>query len=102
MANLSTLPDLIPWPFLICSRAGVVLFANPLVNRTLGRPIQVGTDINDLFMELDNGRAVSTLLYAAARWSAWSGMLELRNNRHCETRSISSLPMMPWSMACRS
>jgi PAS domain S-box-containing protein len=79
MANLSTLPDLIPWPFLICNRAGVVLFANPLVNRTLGRPIQVGTDINDLFMELDNGRAVSTLLYAAARWSAWSGLLELRN-----------------------
>ena len=79
MANLSTLPDLIPWPFLICNRAGVVLFANPLVQRAVGRPIKVGTDINTLFMELDNGRAVSTLLYAAARWSAWSGLLELRN-----------------------
>ena len=30
MADLSTLPEVLPWPFMVCSRKGEVLFANPL------------------------------------------------------------------------
>jgi signal transduction histidine kinase/CheY-like chemotaxis protein len=80
MADLSTLPDVLPWPFMVCSRKGEVLFANPLVERTVGRKVQVGTTIDRLFLELENGQPASTLLRSAARWSAWSGMLELRND----------------------
>ena len=79
MADLSTLPDLLPWPFLVCSRKGEILFANPLVDRAVGRKVQAGMNIDKLFLELENGLPASTLLHSAARWSAWSGMLELRN-----------------------
>lgn len=79
MADLSTLPDLLPWPFLVCSRKGEILFANPLIARTVGYKVQVGTNIDKLFLELETGLPASTLLQSAARWSAWSGMLELRN-----------------------
>lgn len=79
MADLSTLPDLLPWPFLVCSRKGEILFANQLVERTVGRKTPVGTNVDKLFLELENGQPASTLLHSAARWSAWSGMLELRN-----------------------
>ena len=79
MADLSTLPDLLPWPYMVCNRAGLVLYANPSVDRALGRRVRAGMDVNLLFLELDNGRPISSLLYNAARWSAWSGLLELRN-----------------------
>ena len=80
MADLSTLPDLLPWPYMVCNRAGLVLYANPSADRALGRRVRAGLDVNLLFHELDNGRPISSLLYNAARWSAWSGLLELRNN----------------------
>lgn len=79
MADLSTLPDLLPWPFMVCNRAGLVLYANPSADRALGRRVRAGMDINLLFLELDDGRAISSLLHNAARWSAWSGVLEIRN-----------------------
>ncbi len=79
MADLSTLPDLLPWPYMVCNRAGLVLYANPSADRALGRRVRAGMDVNLLFLELDNGRPISSLLYNAARWSAWSGLLELRN-----------------------
>ena len=79
MAELSTLPDLLPWPYMVCNRAGLVLFANASADRALGRRVRAGMDINLLFLELDDGRAISSLLHNAARWSAWSGMLEIRN-----------------------
>jgi len=79
MADLSTLPDLLPWPYMVCNRAGLVLYANPSADRALGRRVRAGMDINLLFLELDNGRPISSLLYNAARWSAWSGVLEIRN-----------------------
>ena len=79
MADLSSLPDLLPWPYLVCNRAGLVLHANPSADRALGRRVRAGMDVNLLFLELDNGRPISSLLYNAARWSAWSGLLELRN-----------------------
>ncbi len=84
MADLSTLPDLLPWPFLVCSRKGEVLYANSLVERATGRKVAPGLAIDQIFLELENGLPVSTLLHSAARWSAWSGMLELRNNRQGE------------------
>ena len=80
MADLSTLPDLLPWPYMVCNRAGLVLYANPSADRALGRRVRAGMDVNLLFLELDNGRPISSLLYNAARWSAWSGLLEIRNN----------------------
>jgi len=79
MADLSTLPDLLPWPYMVCNRAGLVLYANPPADRALGRRVRAGMDINLLFLELDDGRAISSLLHNAARWSAWSGMIEIRN-----------------------
>ena len=79
MADLSSLPDLLPWPYMVCNRAGLVLHANPSTDRALGRRVRAGMDVNLLFLELDNGRPISSLLYNAARWSAWSGLLELRN-----------------------
>lgn len=79
MADLSTLPEVIPWPFLVCSRKGEVLFANPLVERTVGHKIRPGMSVDRLFLELENGQKASTLLQSAARWSTWSGMLEVRN-----------------------
>ena len=79
MADLSTLPDLLPWPFMVCNRAGLVLYANPSADRALGRRVRAGMDINLLFLELDDGRAISSLVHHAARWSAWSGVLEIRN-----------------------
>lgn len=89
MADLSTLPDLLPWPFLVCNRQGVVLYANELIARTLGRRIQAGTHVDNLFLELDDGRATSALLFSAARWSAWSGMLEIRDpTRIREVKSV--------------
>ena len=48
MAELSTLPDLLPWPFLVCSRKGEILFANPLVDRAVGRKVQAGMNIDKL------------------------------------------------------
>ena len=80
MADLSTLPDLLPWPYMVCNRAGLVLYANPSADRALGRRVRAGMDVNLLFLELDNGRPISSLLYNAARWSAWSGLLEIRND----------------------
>ena len=89
MADLSTLPDLLPWPFLVCNRQGLVLYANELVTRTLGRRVKAGTHVDHLFLELDDGRAASTLLFSAARWSAWSGILETRNpQRIREIKSV--------------
>jgi len=79
MADLSTLPDLLPWPFLVCNRAGKVLYANELITRTLGRRVKAGMHVDQLFLELDDGRAASTLLFTAARWSAWSGIFEVRD-----------------------
>ena len=70
MADLTTLPDLLPWPFLVCSRKGEILFANPLVDRAVGQKVQAGMNIDKLFLELENGQAASTLLHSAARWSA--------------------------------
>ncbi len=95
MADLSTLPEVLPWPFLVCSRKGEVLFANPLVERTVGRKVQVGTNIDRLFLELENGQPVSTLLRSAARWSAWSGMLELRNEDLGEPIRASKIILQP-------
>ena len=89
MADLSALPNLLPWPFLICNRQGVVAYANELIDRTLGRRVQAGTHIDNLFLELDDGRPTSALLFSAARWSAWSGMLEIRDpTRIREVKSI--------------
>jgi PAS domain S-box-containing protein len=89
MADLSTLPDLLPWPFLVCNRHGKVLFANELVSRTMGRRIRAGMQIDHLFLELDDGRAVSALLFTAARWSAWSGIFETRDpQRIREVKSV--------------
>ena len=83
------MPDLLPWPFLVCNRQGVVLYANELVSRTLGRRIKAGTHVDHLFLELDDGRAASTLLFSAARWSAWSGILETRDpQRIREIKSV--------------
>ncbi len=79
MADLSTLPDLLPWPYMVCNRAGLVLYANPSADRALGRRVRAGMDVNLLFHELDNGRPISSLIHHAARWSAWSGLLELRS-----------------------
>ena len=79
MADLSTLPDLLPWPFLVCNRQGLVLYANDLVTRALGRRVKAGTHVDHLFLALDDGRAASALLFSAARWSAWSGILETRD-----------------------
>jgi PAS domain S-box-containing protein len=95
MADLSTLPDVLPWPFLVCSRKGEVLFANPLVERTVGRKVQTGTNIDRLFLELENGQPASTLLYSAARWSAWSGMLELRNAQAGEPIRAAKIILQP-------
>lgn len=78
MTDLSTLPELLPWPFLVCNREGVVLFANTHVARVVGRKSVTGANIDQLFLELENGRPTSSLLYSAARWSAWTGLLELR------------------------
>jgi len=89
MADLSTLPDLLPWPFLVCNRQGLVLYANELVTRALGRRVKAGTHVDHLFLELDDGRAASTLLFSAARWSAWSGILETRDpQRIREIKSV--------------
>lgn len=95
MADLSTLPDLLPWPFLVCSRKGEVLFANPLVERAIGRKVTAGTAIDELFLELDNGLPASSLLHSAARWSAWSGMLELRNRLTGEPIRASKIILQP-------
>jgi two-component system sensor histidine kinase/response regulator len=89
MADLSTLPDLLPWPFLVCNRQGLVLYANELVTRALGRRVKAGTHVDHLFLELDDGRAASALLFSAARWSAWSGILETRDpQRIREIKSV--------------
>ncbi|NBV48902.1 MAG: hypothetical protein EBR95_07700, partial [Verrucomicrobia bacterium] len=95
MADLSTLPDVLPWPFMVCSRKGEVLFSNPVVERTVGRKVQVGTNIDRLFLELENGQPVSTLLRSAARWSAWSGMLELRNDDGGEPIRAAKIILQP-------
>ncbi|NBV53684.1 MAG: PAS domain-containing protein, partial [Verrucomicrobia bacterium] len=95
MAELSTLPDLLPWPFLVCSRKGEILFANPLVDRAVGRKVQAGMNIDKLFLELENGLPASTLLHSAARWSAWSGMLELRNAGQGEPIRASKIILQP-------
>jgi PAS domain S-box-containing protein len=78
MPDLSALPDLLPWPFLVCGRDGRVLHANPLFEKSLGRQLKPRSRIDDIFVEMDNGRPVSSLLFSAARWSSWSGLLELR------------------------
>lgn len=78
MPDLSALPDLLPWPFLVCSRDGRVLHANPLFEKSLGRSVKSRMRIDEIFVEMDNGRPVSSLLFSAARWSSWSGLLELR------------------------
>jgi len=78
MPDLSALPDLLPWPFLVSSRDGKVLHANPLFEKSLGRKLKPRTRIDEIFVEMDNGRPVSSLLFSAARWSSWSGLLELR------------------------
>jgi signal transduction histidine kinase/DNA-binding NarL/FixJ family response regulator len=89
MADLSTLPDLLPWPFLVCNRHGKVLFANELVSRILGRRIKAGIHVDNLFLELDDGRAASALLFSAARWSAWNGVFEIRDPQHIrEVKSV--------------
>ena len=95
MADLSTLPDLLPWPFLVCSRKGEILFANPLVDRTVGRKVQAGMNIDRLFLELENGQPASTLLQSAARWSAWSGLLELRNANQGEPIRAAKIILQP-------
>ncbi|MGA0134629.1 MAG: ATP-binding protein, partial [Opitutales bacterium] len=78
MPDLSALPDLLPWPFLVCNRDGKILHANPLFEKSLGRPIRPRARIDDIFLEMDNGRPASSLFFSAARWSSWSGLLELR------------------------
>ena len=95
MADLSTLPDLLPWPFLVCSRKGEILFANPLVDRAVGRKVQKGMAIDALFLELENGLPASSLLHSAARWSAWNGMLELRNARPGDPIRASKIILQP-------
>ena len=95
MADLSTLPDLLPWPFLVCSRKGEVLYANSLVERTIGRKAAPGLAIDQIFQELENGLPASSLLHSAARWSAWSGMLELRNNRQGEPNRAFKIILQP-------
>ena len=95
MAELSTLPDLLPWPFLVCSRKGEILFANPLVDRAVGRKVQSGMNIDKLFLELENGLPASTLLHSAARWSAWSGMLEVRNANPGDPIRASKIILQP-------
>ena len=95
MADLSTLPDLLPWPFLVCSRQGEVLYANSLVERTIGRKAAPGLAIDQIFQELENGLPASSLLHSAARWSAWSGMLELRNNRQGEPTRAFKIILQP-------
>ncbi len=95
MADLSTLPDVLPWPFLVCSRKGEVIFANPLIERAAGRKVEPGLSIDQIFLELENGLPASSLLHSAARWSAWSGMLELRNNRPGEPIRASKIILQP-------
>lgn len=89
------MPDLLPWPFLVCSRKGEVLYANALVERTIGRKAAPGLAIDQIFLELENGLPVSTLLHSAARWSAWSGMLELRHNRSGEPGRAFKIILQP-------
>ncbi len=79
MADLSTLPELLPWPYLVCSREGLVLFANQHVERAIGLKIAKEAKIDEIFQELESGRPISSLVKTAARWSAWSGLLELRH-----------------------
>ena len=89
MADLSTLPDLLPWPFLLCNRQGRVLYTNELVTRALGRRVKAGMHVDHLFLELDDGRSASTLIFSVARWSAWSGIFETRDPvRLREARSV--------------
>ena len=76
-----------------------MLFANPLVERTVGRKVQVGTTIDRLFLELENGQPVSTLLRSAARWSAWSA--SIRATASAARRPVTSTAASTaWLSAC--
>ena len=51
--------------------------------------------IDALFLELENGLPASSLLHSAARWSAWNGMLELRNARPGDPIRASKIILQP-------
>jgi len=78
MAKPCPLTELLRRPFLVCSLDGEVRFANPPVEKILGRKVRPGLRLDRIFEGPRRGQAGSTLLRSVARGEDWSGFAILR------------------------
>ena len=69
MAVLKSLPHLLPWPYLIYSKAGLILYMNQAFNNLFIKPLCVGESLENIFAKINQPFTHD-----------WSGTVEIKRD----------------------